>query len=245
MRRELRELAKLAQAKRQEVNEARSSGEWTYLPAVAGSESVLPTEAPSAPPGAQPAALDVTNAIEKPSPSQLTVPPVVPSAAAPALASEGMMAPRNGGRRAILALSAAGAAGLLIFIGAAGRSTVGRAAAVSTPVPNREIQAAATAMTAQSPGTPGPPVQTAESATTPPPPAASAPPAAATTPVAAVQAPSAASQRPATHRAPAPVRRTSAASAAAPKAAAPAPASGSGDSLADLMRKAVGSPSGK
>lgn len=232
MRRELRELAKLAETKRQEQTKTpRSSGEWSYVDPAA--EAATAAESPVEEKGA--VGLEPADAVDPPSwPSSATVPPVVPSAGTPSIPSElerlaaSAPAPRRGSRWLIAGFAA------VVLVGAA---VVGQRLQHGTAAP--------TAMAA----TPPPPPAVPQEPLPPPaaePANAAVAPAAAPPPAAAAPAPVVANG-PSTHRtAPAPRPAKTPRSPSPSAATKPAPAGAAAnhvDSLDDLMRKAVSSPS--
>jgi hypothetical protein len=237
MRRELRELAKLAEAKRQEQSKTpRSSGEWSYVdpadaptpapPPEMADESVLGTAEPIDP-------------LDPPSwPSSATVPPVVPQAGSPSVPGDVETSPRApSARRASRWLMVGIAAVVLVGAGVVGRKLHGTPAQAAAAAAAPAVQPPAAEAPAPPPGGPAPTVP----APSDPAPALAAA-AAATLPSnpasrrSAIVAPRPAK---ALHAAPVPAK----ALAQAKPAAATGPAASHADSLDDLMRKAVSSGS--
>jgi hypothetical protein len=239
MRRELRELSKLADEMRKTRSpDVRSSGEWSALGAALAAEGEAGAAAGDA---AEPAALP------PPRPSDVSVPPAVASYAPVFAVSPGSAAVAGDAkaRRRAMILGGGVAAGAVIALVATFSRSHGGASHASSDSTDTTVVAAA------APGPQAPAAPAADPAPAPPaaapvaqdPAAAAADPSPsntpATTPAAKRHVRGGAVARPVTK---APAAALSKAPASK-KAAAPAAASGGGESLDDLMRKAVNSPS--
>jgi hypothetical protein len=230
MRRELRELAKLAETKRQEqkTKTPRSSGEWSYVdPADAPTPAPPPEKADESVLGTA----EPIGTLDPPSwPSSATVPPVVPQAGFPSTPGDLDLSARpRSSRRASRWMLVGVAAVVLVGAGVVGRKLHGnpaQAAAVAAPPAVAEAPAPPPARE---------PEPTAPTTASDPAPAVAAAPAA-PAPSNAAPRRSGGAARPARalHAVPVPAKAV----AQAKPAAAPAAANHT-DSLDDLMRKAV------